>query len=240
MNTPLIGVTTHPQHRSEAAAPTWSNAAPYCDAVLASAGAPALISCTLPVESLPKLFERLDGLILTGGGDVHPRFYDETPIDALDSFDERRDQAEIALARWAMDVSLPTLGICRGVQVMNVALGGTLHQDISQQIPSALDHDHRDQARDKLAHTVVLDPTSRLTGLLKEDSLWVNSRHHQALKRLSPELRRSAWSEDDLTEAVEVPGHPFALGVQWHPEALPDRPESRALFRGLIEACHER
>lgn len=198
-----------------------------------------LLPCTLPQQALQRMFDRLDGLILTGGGDVHPRFYDERPLSSPGEFDERRDQSEIALARWGINAALPLLGICRGIQVMNVALGGSLYQDIPTQLPDALDHDQRKQARDMLAHDIALDPTSRLGGLVKERNLRVNSRHHQALKRLAPSLRRAAWSEDELIEAVEAPGRPFALGVQWHPEELLDRSESMALFRGLIQASRE-
>jgi putative glutamine amidotransferase len=238
MTAPLIGVTTHRKQHGKAIGLVWPLSTSYCEAVLVSGGAPVLLPCSLPEESLQRLFERLDGLILTGGGDVHPRYYGETPIDDLDDLDERRDQAEISLTQWAIDARIPYLAICRGIQVMNVALGGSLYQDIASAYPGAVEHDNRDDAHDKLAHSVTLDPQSRMSELLDERDLQVNSRHHQAIKQLAPILSPAAWSEDDLIEAVELRGHPFALGVQWHPEALLDRTESLTLFRSLIEACH--
>lgn len=201
---------------------------------------PVLIPCSLDTKALWELSNRLDGIVLTGGGDVHPRFYKESPGGKLEEIDEVRDEAEICLTRIAIEARIPLLGICRGMQVINVALGGTLHQDIASSVPKALRHDHRHELATHLAHTVSLEPASRLSGMIAMSRIKVNSRHHQAIRRLAPDLRCSARSPDDLIEAVELPVPPFVFGVQWHPEGLLDRPESRALFRAWIDACRDR
>jgi putative glutamine amidotransferase len=240
MSTPLIGVTTQREKGRRRSSASWSARESYCDAVAECGGAPVLIPCSLNKEALRELSKRLDGIVLTGGGDVHPRFYSQKPGETLEAIDEVRDEAEITLARIAMGARMPLLGICRGMQVINVALGGTLHQDISSSVPEALMHDHQNEPATYLAHSVSLEPASLLTDIIALSTIEVNSRHHQAIRRLAPGLRCSARSPDDLIEAVERIDTPFILGVQWHPEGLLDRPESRALFRVWIDACRVR
>jgi putative glutamine amidotransferase len=153
--------------------------------------------------------------------------------------DTERDETEFFMARAAVQQKKPLLAICRGIQVFNVALGGTLWEDIPDLIPGALRHNTLpEQPRNFLAHTVAVQPGSLLARQLNTTSTWVNSLHHQAVRDLAPELVATACSPDGLIEAVEVPQHPYALGVQWHPEQLiADDPKMLCLFEGLVRAA---
>ena len=212
----------------------------YVQSTLAGGGAPVQIPLVLDQGSLRVVFERLDGLILSGGGDVDPALYDEQ-LDGSRGIDPQRDEMEMALTHWALKEGKPLLAICRGIQVLNVALGGTLYQDLATHKPDAIRHDHFDSsgfARDYLAHKVELNPSSRLARLLGGDSVCVNSLHHQGLKTLAADLSPVGHAPDGLVEAVEVKDHPFAIGVQWHPEALAAQyPQMRRLFEGLADAA---
>ncbi|HTX79283.1 MAG TPA: gamma-glutamyl-gamma-aminobutyrate hydrolase family protein, partial [Longilinea sp.] len=147
----------------------------------------------------------------------------------------KRDTVEIELAHLAFERSLPFLGICRGLQVMNVALGGTLYTHILDQLPGALRHSHL--FRDRLHHPVTLEKDSHLIGIVGRSELKVNSLHHQGVKDLAPALQAVAHSPDGLVEAVELAGHPFGLAVQWHPEELQRFDEQRAIFKAFILAA---
>jgi putative glutamine amidotransferase len=151
-----------------------------------------------------------------------------------------RDRAELALAQWAAETQKPLLCICRGTQVLNVALGGSLLQDIETMQPKALRHmyDQEVTPREEITHHITVNAGSLLGGLLQTDIVHVNSWHHQAIKRLAGDLNVVAQAPDGIVEAIEIPGHRFALGVQWHPEWLYDRqPEMARLFHGLIAAA---
>jgi putative glutamine amidotransferase len=192
-------------------------------------------------DTLRTIFERVDGLLLAGGGDVEPAYYGETARDQVRGIDRERDEIEITLVRWAVEEDKPFFAICRGIQVMNVALGGSLYQDVLTDMPGAMRHSYFQGlgfARDYRAHDVELVPHSRIARLLEGDSLAVNSLHHQGIKKLAPDLTLTATAPDGLIEAVEVEEHGFAIGVQWHPEALaPKDPVMRRLFEGLVEAA---
>jgi putative glutamine amidotransferase len=184
------------------------------------------------------------GLLLTGGEDVAPARYGETPDPSVVDVDAARDEFEIGLIREARRRDLPILAICRGIQVLNVAAGGTLIQDIPTQVTGALEHrlavpQHEPYA---LAHEVWLDEDTLLTRLMRErlsdaDSCDVNSRHHQAVKQLAEGFQVSATAPDGVIEAIESPGARFCLGVQWHPENFWRTGEFRPLFEGFLEAC---
>jgi putative glutamine amidotransferase len=151
--------------------------------------------------------------------------------------DEALDAVELALGRWALGDGKPVLGICRGQQTLNVAAGGTLYQDIASQLPGAAPHQFP-EARTALVHDLRVEPRSRLATVLGEDRLAVNSIHHQAVERLAPDLRATAWAPDGVIEGVEHPSHPFALAVQFHPEELvPDHAPSARLFAAFVAAC---
>ncbi len=183
----------------------------------------------------------IDGVLLAGGGDVDPsRFHGAMHPKVAEVFPER-DELEIALARRAFAEGKPLLAICRGIQVLNVALGGTLYTDIPDQVPTPVQHRGQGPLRNLCAHQVRVEPTSRLAGILGTTNLCVNSFHHQAIRDLAPSLRAVAWSDCGLIEAVEGDEHPFLLGVQWHPELmlLHDSPPMLALFQAFAQAARQ-
>lgn len=215
----------------------------YLDAVLGAGGLPVIIPLAAAGPDLPALMARLDGVLLTGGGDVDPAHFGAAPHPHLGEVDRQRDQLELALARRITVDDQPVLGVCRGAQVLNVALGGTLYQDLPSEYPGALlrhAHPVRDFPREYLAHPVRVEEETLLARVLGRPVVHVNSRHHQAVKDLAPGLAVAARAPDGVIEGVEKPGHPFALGVQWHPENLQAQPEMRALFVKFVEACRTR
>jgi putative glutamine amidotransferase len=239
MTFPIIGITgsaaysAHPSNTPLFAVPQT-----YVRAVELDKGAPLVISPHLEKASLRAIFERLDGLILSGGGDVQPVLFGEEDSGLLQHVDEQRDRAELALARWALAEELPLLAICRGIQVLNVATGGTLIQDIPVQVSDARAHSSpTGRPRHTVAHTIEVAAGSRLATLVGAGELGVNSAHHQAVKVAGAGLIITARAPDGVIEALEDPEHPFCVGVQWHPEAMVESyPVMRRLFEGLIEA----
>jgi putative glutamine amidotransferase len=208
--------------------------------VQGAGGAPLLIPLGLPAGALEHLAARLDGLLLPGGVDVEPRRYGAVPSPKLGKVSPEQDETELFLARWALTHDLPLLAICRGIQMLNVAAGGTLIQDIASERPASLKHDRFYPAHplDELAHEVAIVPGSRLAAILGAPSLAVNTRHHQALDRLGAGLVISARAPDGLIEGVEAPAQRFAIAVQWHPEnLLQAQPAMRRLFRAFIAAA---
>jgi putative glutamine amidotransferase len=212
----------------------------YRQAVLHAGGEVRVLETGTPTAAA---LEGIQGLLLTGGEDVDPARYGETPQPSVEVNPER-DAFEIAVIEAARAADLPILAICRGIQVLNVALGGTLIQDIPSQVPGALEHRLAVPAHQssELAHEVWVDKDTLLSRLLRErlndtDSCEVNSRHHQAIKIAAPGLRVSATAPDGIIEAVEDPSLTFCLGVQWHPENFFRTGEFRALFEGFIEAA---
>jgi putative glutamine amidotransferase len=180
---------------------------------------------------------RLDGLLFSGGGDLDPATYGAPPHRLVAGVDLQRDAAELALARWASVEGRPLFGICRGLQVLNVALGGSLYADVSQH-PGAIRHTYSPGfPTDLRPHDVRVEPGTCLADLLGAPRVAVNSLHHQASQSLAPGLVAAAFAPDGLVEAVELPGHPFALAVQWHPECLPGAPEMQRLFAAFVAAA---
>jgi putative glutamine amidotransferase len=150
---------------------------------------------------------------------------------------------EATLVRWALADDMPIFGICRGEQVLNVIMGGTLWQDLPSEYATVFDHreSFKRKIRDYLAHDVRIDPTSRLAEIAEATRVWVNTSHHQAIKRVAPGLRATAWSPDDLVEGVESPDHFFVVAVQWHPEEMVKKHEwALRLFRAFVEAAAQR
>jgi putative glutamine amidotransferase len=240
MTSPIIGISSSnilnkDGSFGQVAAPT-----SYLRAVLAAGGLPLIIPSGLSLEQLHEAFDRLDGLVLIGGGDIDPQIFKGQAHPRVYGIDAQRDDLDLTLARLAADERKPFLGICRGIQVINVALGGTLFTDIGDQKQQALRHDwYPDVPRDFLAHAVALKPDSRLAQILGGDHFEVNSLHHQGLEKIAPSLTVSAHSPDGLVEAVELEGHPFGIGVQWHPECLQEHAPQRALFSALVEAAKQ-
>lgn len=192
-------------------------------------------------ETLRALYDRLDGVLLAGGVDVDPAAFGEAPHPRLGRTDPARDAVELRLATWAVEDRKPLLGLCRGLQVLNVALGGSLWQDIEAQVDGAIKHDYlptAGYARDYLAHPALLAGDSRLAAAFGAPSIRVNSMHHQAIKVLAPALHPTARAPDGLIEGVESGTEHFLVGVQWHPEIFePTDPGTQRLFRSFVEAA---
>jgi len=210
----------------------------YLRAVEQAGGVPLL----LPAVSLAQaalVLQRVDGLLLSGGGDVDPALYGKKPHPRLGRVDRRRDEFEIALAREALERDVPILAICRGQQLLNVATGGTLLQDIPSELEGASEHD-APGGRRRRSHVVELLPHTRLRAILGRDTVAVNSFHHQAVDRVGRGLTTAGRCPDDgVVEALEARGRRFVVAVQWHPESFWDQPVSfQALFRAHVEACH--
>jgi putative glutamine amidotransferase len=182
----------------------------------------------------------VDGILLPGGGDVHPALYGEAAHRTFTAAEIGRDEYEVELTRRAMEADLPLLAICRGLQVLNVARGGTLVQDIPAEVASSVDHDVR-EPRAAIAHEIWMTSGTLLERLMRSrieegDVFDVNSRHHQAPKAVGAGLVVSATAPDGVIEALEDPGKRFCLGVQWHPENFYRTGEFRSLFEGLVAA----
>ena len=187
---------------------------------------------------LQAIFDRVDGILLPGGGDVEPSIYNGRTNVNMWGIDDERDRTEIFMARAAVRESKPIFAICRGIQVMNVALGGTLWEDILKLVPDAMDHDLLDHMpRNHLSHTVNLSSGSTTAQLMGKTISWVNSIHHQAISDVAKDFEVTAIAPDGIIEAIEISEHPFAVGVQWHPENLiDDDPGMLALFEGFVQA----
>lgn len=215
----------------------------YVRAVMNAGGAPLLIPLDISEEALRAIYKTLEGLLLSGGVDVAPHRYGETPHPGLGEVDAGRDEVELALARWAVADDLPLLAICRGIQLLNVALGGTLYQDIPSQVPHALVHPHQEgNRRDHIAHTVHIVPGSRLHRILRPEggALPVNSMHHQAVKDVAPGCIVTARAPDGIIEALEEPTKRFVVGVQWHPEEMAENDaRMRSLFAHFVAAARK-
>jgi putative glutamine amidotransferase len=194
--------------------------------------------------TLGEIYARLDGVFLTGGVDVDPANYGEEPHPLCGQTDPARDWTEIRLIRCAMQDQKPVLGVCRGIQVINVAAGGTLYQDMGTQYPNGIKHDYSPPTngyeRSSLVHSarVILD--SHLGLILGREEINVNSMHHQGIKMLAPTLRPSAWAPDGSIEGIEGCDNPFLIGVQWHPEELASsQDEMRRLFAAFVDAARQ-
>ena len=235
-DSPVIGISCYAQPASWG---SWqrvqANLLPrrYADAVAEAGGVPVLLP---PLPGISAALDRLDGLILSGGGDIDPARYLAARDEASDPANPARDDAEFALCTAAMAAGLPLLGICRGLQVINVVLGGTLHQHL----PDVVGHPgHSPQRGGYGSHEVTVSPGSRLASVLGRTELAVPTHHHQAADRLGAGLVATAWTADGIIEAAEFApseGHAgFMIAVQWHPEAG----EDPSLFDGLVAAARQ-
>ncbi|RME85619.1 MAG: gamma-glutamyl-gamma-aminobutyrate hydrolase family protein [Caldilineae bacterium] len=208
----------------------------YVRALHMAGAAPLMLPLDLDEAAYRAVFARVDGVFLGGGEDIAPDSYAEPPHASLGPTDRERDRVEMLLARWAVQEQKPLLGVCRGHQVINVALGGSMHQDVSLITEERHDFRGNGYPRDYLPHTVLLDPTSRLAQILGR-KVWVNSLHHQAVNRLGSGVRAVGVTPAGVVEAIEIPEHPFALGVQWHPEELIGDARMLGLFQAFVRAC---
>jgi putative glutamine amidotransferase len=241
---PLIAVTTSELRHAALDMPMPEGDPPRQEMVLGMryleaigrAGALAMVVPPLPGPAIPALLDRVDGIVLSGGPDMHPTAYGAEPHPELGPTEPRLDAFELALARAADERDMPILAICRGAQVLNVARGGTLHQHLPDVVGEAITH-RQPGAPGRPTHGVTVAPDSRLAAILGRTSLDVNSFHHQAADVLGERLAVTARAADGTVEAFEAVDRGFVIGVQWHAECLVDLDEQAALFTALVDAC---
>ncbi len=217
--------------------------AKYKEAIENSGGIFQMLDTNQDVDTF---IEQADGILLPGGNDVNPMLYGEERKSLTQPAHNERDMLEMYLIDKAMEKKLPILGICRGLQVLNVKLGGTLYQDIDEEMPDSMRHDWHDQIigqsseplpRSKLVHKVSLDSDSKLHKVIKKDSVEVNSLHHQGIKDLGKGLVAAGHSPDGLIEAIEMTDYPYLVAMQWHPEELYVSAEWKDLFDDFVKVC---
>jgi putative glutamine amidotransferase len=234
MTKPIIGIGADvhvtPGKRDRAFAYTT-----YVDA-LRAAGALPVVLPPQPENAL-QILETLDGLVLAGGFDCDPSVYGEEPHPTVEPMDTRRQENDLALAGAARQLGVPTLGICLGLQVMNVAAGGSLVQDIDSQIGTPIRH--ASEPENRVRHDVTIQPGTRLGSILRELHMNVNSSHHQAIRNVAEGFRVTAQAPDGIVEGLEDPQLPFYVGVQWHPEDMPGENSASRLFAAFVEAARE-
>ena len=241
MAAPIIGVTTSSERTAKGVDRAFVNAA-YIRAVERAGGVPLLLTPYHSPAAIARFSTLIDGLLLTGGGDIDPARFGEERHPTTDLVSAERDELELQrVTRQAIDTGLPLLAICRGLQVLNVAFDGTLHQHVPDVFGDAIAHS-QPGARSDRTHEVSVEPGTLLASLVGSDRLRVNSFHHQAIKDLGDRLKPVAWADDKVVEAVELPGaRGFVLGVQWHPEELVEHdPAALRLFETLIAAAQRR
>lgn len=210
----------------------------YSNAVERAGGAPILIPLHLSEETLQAIYSRIDALLLAGGVDVHPKEFGEEVEAFCGEIDTARDETELRVTRWALADGRPVFGICRGIQMLNVAAGGSLYQDIPAQLQTTQNHSYRSGDPYNLrAHPVEIEPGSRVARWLGTPEILVNSLHHQSVKQVAPGLRVIARSPDGVIEAVESEDDRFLIGVQWHPELMEDDERFGKLFEAFVESA---
>lgn len=231
---PIIGITTFESeekgyHRIK------SN---YINSVFAAGGIPINIPIIHEEKDYDAYLDILDGIIFTGGLDVSPLSYNENPLKEINSTSSIRDKYEMGLFKKAYERKLPILGICRGLQVANVVLGGSLYQDIYVQVPGVLGHQPDDMPNDEFYHSINIKKDTKLFNIFRSEKVFVNSLHHQAIKELGEGLVIAALSEDGIIEAVEPTDDRFLIGLQFHPEDLTKKYEKFLnIFRELVQAA---
>lgn len=226
---PIVGISSYPRTGNR---PAYGLPGSYVDGIRAAGGSVLILP---PGEADPEsLLEVVDGLVLSGGGDVAPARYDGNGHEAVYGVSEERDAFEIALAEAALAKDKPLLCICRGMQLLNVTLGGDLHVHLPDLGDTVLEHRLR---QSETTHSVSIRKESRLHAILGEERVSVCSWHHQAVRRVAEGLRPVAWAEDGVVEGLEHQSHPFCIAVQWHPEMQLDDPVQQRLFRAFVELC---
>jgi putative glutamine amidotransferase len=209
----------------------------YCSAIETGGGLP-IVMPSISRAKIRSILDRLDGLVVSGGNfDIHPRYYGERPVKALGNIRPGRTMFELEAIELALKRDMPILGICGGAQAINVALGGSLYQDIASQIPHAAEHEQ--SARKKIGgHRIAVRAGTLLHRIFQRRNVEVNTTHHQAIKGPGKNLIVNATADDGLIEGIESTNHSFVLGVQWHPEVLaPTKPMQRNLFATFISFC---
>jgi len=208
----------------------------YCDAIIMGGGIPVLLPVLKDKEDVVSVLKKVDGLLLTGGDDISPELYGETRHKTTVCIHPDKEASDIAILKIALQINIPILAICYGMQLINVVYGGSLIQDIPSECDTFLNH--KEAIREKQKHVVAIEKNTLLHKIAGEEHIEVNSTHHQAIKRVGDGLIVSARAADGIIEAIERKDSPFLLGVQWHPENLSDSSlHKKALFREFICAC---
>lgn len=214
---------------------------PYCDAVIRAGGVPIVLPLTNEKGVIRTYYDMCDGLLFAGGNDVEPSHYGEQPHESVKNLSSIRDSQEMIMMQWALADDMPILAICRGMQLLNVTLGGSLYQDIPTQLEGKQNHDASKEREDTayLAHQLTLEKNSRLSQILHTTQIAANSRHHQAVHAIGKGLVVNAHAEDGIIEGIELPAHSFVIGVQSHPEGLEAEAVTqwRPLFQAFTDAC---
>jgi putative glutamine amidotransferase len=237
MTKPLIGLTTARQN-GVYGYPMISNPETYIQALSQAGATPVLIPLGLPDETLLDILSRCDGILFTGGGDIHPNQYGGISHPKVSNVDTDRDRVETLLACEAINEKVPFLAICRGFQMINVALGGTLYEHIPDQHLNTIKHDYTPIGpEDRLVHEVKILEDTHLSHILGSTRIEVNSTHHQGIRLLADGLNPLAYAPDGIIEAFELKNHPFGLAVQWHPERLQSHAPMRDLFSVFVETA---
>lgn len=243
MGRPLIAITTYRKPAAQRTPIDTIGVMPdYTNALLLAGAAPMMIPLGADADTVRFLLDRVDGVLLPGGGDIEPsRYHGNTTHPTIRGVDDERDALEMLVVDEAVRRDLPLLAICRGHQLLNVALGGALCEDVPSMVANALDHDcyRPNVPRNHLAHEIRINDNSRLADIFDATRTWVNSLHHQAVKTVGDGLVPTAVADDGVIEAVEHRDHRFMVGVQWHPENLVyDHPTMLNLFRALVDAAY--
>ena len=229
---PLIGISTSYDRNTK----TMNLRTTYTESVMNNGGVPVLLPVTLDPERTRELFDAVDGVLLCGGPDIHPNLYGEQIKYYCGHVNHERDVFELELARLAIENDKPLMGICRGCQVLNVACGGTLYQDINLQGATDFKHADNSESHSPVAHPVDLLQGKLLANVLGIEGLEITSWHHQAVKKPGKGIEICAMSPDGIIEGVYIPGKKCIFGLEWHPEMLPDNP-GYALFRYFVDQC---
>jgi putative glutamine amidotransferase len=235
---PVIGITTF-EGTNPDGLPTSLLLQAYIHAIMQAGGVPVMIPSMLAEQGWDVLYGRLDGILFSGGGDIAPEYYHGENHQRVAGIDPLRDTIEFNLLRAVVDDGKPFLGICRGIQTVNVGLGGTLYEHLGEQLRGEIDHTYPSTMRTTLVHEVKIEESTRIAEVVGEPILKVNSLHHQGIRDVAPGLRVTGYAPDGLVEAVELPDHPFGLAVQWHPEWMTDQLSTRKLFKAFVEAAEK-
>ena len=244
---PIIGITCttgqlSPQEVSSLRVPRVREVGfrTYVNAVVSSGGAPFFIPLIQDSSVLESLVSRLDGLLLSGGPDINPIYFQSEPHAKLGVIDSDKDSLELQIAKLALDADLPILGICRGIQLLNVVGGGTLYQDIPSEVTVPTLKHRQDAPMTTLTHSVNLEQGTKLQEILQQKQLHVNSHHHQSVKEIAPGFRLTATAPDGIIEGIEHTSKPFVVGVQWHPEgSYPGDTNAQNVFKAFIQAAQK-
>ncbi len=236
---PLIGICTRKMDKEFF--PSVGAPRSYVEAVMRAGGIPILMPFELTGKDQAHLLNSLDGVIFTGGGDLAVEFYGGTMSELVTDIDEDRDRFEMDLANLVLERDLPVLGICRGLQLLNVAMGGTLIEDIPSEVADALGHPYVEgDAFDKLVHSIEIKEDSLLGDVCGVKELQVNSLHHQGIRKVADGLEAVAWAPDGVIEGAVMQDRDFGVLVQWHPECLPEEAHAQALFAAFVKAAQKR